>query len=368
MGFKVLLCATEYPQREQALSRIGIDVTDSIDGFMKVKGRNEVLPFLGVYQSMVDSYSYFKKLNKLDFVFITGGGAIMPRTIANKALIYVHYITDYPIHRDAVAKQQDYLKSNIKKIYMKPWLFISNNLDMSYKLDYIKKATIITNSNYTKNMIRAAWGMDASVIYPPCPQYSFPLGMQEKRGNVVCSMGRFTPEKNYRIIIKIAQSLPDIRFELVGGVTQDKKSYLEKLKKNAPENTTFHVNATVQEKIDILKKSKVLLHSFIGEPFGIALVEAMSAGVIPVTHDSGAAKVDSIVPDEFRYHDIDGAIASVINAISSWNAQRALRLREFAKSFSPESFRGNLKAFISNWFRSIGYNQHRSYEAKTNTV
>ena len=367
MGCKVLLYSTAYPRREQALSRIGIDVTDSIDGFMKAKGRNELLPFLGAYQSMVDSYFYFKKLDKLDFVFITGGGAIMPRTIANKTLVYVHYITDYPIHREAVAKQQDYLKSNMKKIYMKPWLFISNNLDISYKLDYIKKATIITNSNYTKNMIRAAWGMDASVIYPPCPQYSFPLGMQEKRGNVVCSMGRFTPEKNYGMIIKIAQSLPNIRFELVGGVTQDKISYLEKLKKDAPKNTTFHVNATVQEKIDILKKSKVLLHSFIGEPFGIALIEAMSAGVIPVTHNSGAAKVDGIVPEEFRYHDLNSAIASVINATSSWNAPLALRLREFAKSFSPESFRENLKTFISNWFKSIEYN-HRSYEAKTNTV
>jgi glycosyltransferase involved in cell wall biosynthesis len=366
MGFKVLLCSTAYPRREQALSRIGIDVTDSIDGFMKVKGRNEVLPFLGVYQSMVDSYFYFKKLDKLDFVFITGGGAIMPRTITNKILVYVHYITDYPIDRE-VTKQQDYLKSNLKKIYMKPWLFISKNLDISFKLDYIKRATIITNSNYTKNVIRDAWGMDSTVIYPPCPQYSFPLDIQEKRGNVVCSMGRFTPEKNYGMIIKIAQSLPNIRFELVGSVTQDEIAYLEKLMKNAPKNTTFHVNATVQEKIDILKKSKVLLHSFIGEPFGIALIEAMSAGVIPVTHNSGAAKVDAIVPEDFRYDDLDGAIVSVINAISSWSAPLASRLREFAKSFSPESFRENLKTFISNWFKSIEYN-HRSYEAKTNTV
>jgi hypothetical protein len=77
--------------------------------------------------------------------------------------------------------------------------------------------------------------------------------------------------------------------------------------------------------------------------------------------------VDSIVPEEFRYDNLDSAIASVVNATSSWNAPRALRLREFAKSFSPESFRENLKTFISNWFKSIEYN-HRSYEAKTNTV
>ena len=56
---------------------------------------------------------------------------------------------------------------------------------------------------------------------------------------------------------------------------------------NAPENVKFHINASVEEKVDILKKSKVLLHGFIGEHFGIAIVEAMSTGIIPVTHDSG---------------------------------------------------------------------------------
>jgi glycosyltransferase involved in cell wall biosynthesis len=369
LGFEVFLCASAYPEREITVKRVGIDVSDSIHGFTKPVARNEMFPFLGVYQGIADSYFFFKKLDKLDFIFITGGGgrmALMPKTIANKTLMYVHYIKDYPIDEE-LASQQDNLKSKIKRIYMKPWLFISNNLDISYNLDYIKRATIITNSTYTKNTIRDGWGMDSTVIYPPCPQYSFPLDIHEKRDNVVCSMARFTPEKNYELIIKIAQNLPNIRFELVGSVTQDKIPYLEKLIKTAPKNTTFHVNATIQEKMDVLKKSKVLIHSFIEEPFGIALIEAMSAGIIPVTHNSGAAKVDGIVPEEFRYNDFDSAVKSLINAISSWNAQKALRLREFAKSFSPESFRENLRAFISNWFKSMEYN-HRSYEVKTNTV
>jgi glycosyltransferase involved in cell wall biosynthesis len=236
---------------------------------------------------------------------------------------------------------------------MKPWQFISNNLDISYKLDYIKKATIITNSNYTKNVIKTAWGIDAKVIYPPCPQYSFPLGIQEERCNVVCSMGRFTPEKNYEMIIKLAQCLPNVRFELMGSVANNDIHYLEKLTNAAPENTTFHVNATIQEKMNVLKQSKVLVHSFIDEPFGIALIEAMSAGVIPVTHNSGAAKVDGIVPEKFRYRDLDSAIAAITNALSSWNPQEALSLREFAKGFSPDSFRENLKNFISNWIKSM---------------
>jgi alpha-1,2-mannosyltransferase len=366
MGLKVSLFSSAYPERQKTLDRIGIDITDSLDGFVMATNRNEMVPFLGIYQRMVDYYFSFRKLDKLDFLFITGGGTIMPKTVLNKTLVYVHYITDYPMDQLAPSRH-DSIKGSLKKVYMKPWLFISNNIDISYKLDYIKRATILTNSIYTKNVIKTAWGVDSTVIYPPCPQYSFPLGIQEERCDVVCSMGRFTPQKNYEMIIKLAQCLPNVRFELVGSVAKNDIPYLEKLTNAAPKNTTFHVNATVQEKMDVLKQSRVLIHSFIDEPFGIALIEAMSAGVIPVTHNSGAARVDGLIPESNRYDDVDSAIAAITNALSTWKAQKALRLREFAKSFSAESFRENLKDFIANWIKSKAYN-YKTVEAKTNTL
>ena len=55
---------------------MSIDVEDSIKGFVKAIGRNEILPFLGIYQRLVYSYVFFKKLIKTynpDFVLVTGG-------------------------------------------------------------------------------------------------------------------------------------------------------------------------------------------------------------------------------------------------------------------------------------------------------
>jgi glycosyltransferase involved in cell wall biosynthesis len=154
------------------------------------------------------------------------------------------------------------------------------------------------------------------------------------------------------MILQIAQRQSNTQFELIGSITPDKLSYLEKLRNNAPRNVIFHVNASIEEKIEVLKRSKVMLHSFIGEHFGIALIEAMSAGLIPVTHDSGAAKADGLVPRKFRYNDIDEAVASITAAFSSWNIDEAQRLREYAMKFSAESFRANIKSFISNWIKS----------------
>jgi glycosyltransferase involved in cell wall biosynthesis len=232
----------------------------------------------------------------------------------------------------------------IKKLYIKPWKFISENLD------YIKDATLLTNSAYTKDRIREAWGIDATVLYPPCPQYSFSLQDSVKK-NIVCCLGRFTPEKEYEFVIEIARRRPNIRFELIGSVTPDREAYLEKLKAQASENVKFHVNASIEEKVQILARSKVLLHGFIGEHFGIALVEAMSAGAIPVTHDSGAARVDGIVNQKYRYNDIDQATKFIDDAISSWSLDEAERLRDYARKFSAETFRANLRSFLENWIR-----------------
>ena len=56
--------------------------------------------------------------------------------------------------------------------------------------------------------------------------------------------------------LKLQKELPDVSFHLVGSVTLDKKSYLEKLMNMASGNVVFHVNASIQEKIDVLCKSK----------------------------------------------------------------------------------------------------------------
>ena len=201
----------------------------------------------------------------------------------------------------------------MKRLYIQLHLFISKNID------YMKKATIIANSNYTRNAIKQVWNIDSTVIYPPCPQYSFPLEDKikkiEKDTKTVCSLGRFVPEKEYETILQIAKQRPQLKFELIGGVAEDKISYLNSLKNKASENVTFHVNATENQKMEILKRSKILLHSFKGEHFGIALIEAMSAGLIPISHNSGAAKEDNIVDEKYRYKDIDSALNCLDKAV-----------------------------------------------------
>jgi alpha-1,2-mannosyltransferase len=334
---------------------MSIDVEDSIKGFVKTIGRNEILPFLGIYQRLVYSYVFFKKLIKTynpDFLLVTGGSTVIPNSMAEKTIVYVHFPSDLAILQKEYTSK--IMKRKImKRLYIQLHLFISNNID------YMKKATILANSNYTRNAIKKVWNIDSTVIYPPCPQYSFPLEDKIKKIEkdtelmAVCSLGRFVPEKEYETILQIAKQRPQLKFELIGGVAEDKISYLNSLKNKASENVTFHVNATENQKMEILKRSKILLHSFKGEHFGIALIEAMSAGLIPVSHDSGAAKEDNIVDEKYRYNDdIDSALNCLDIAVSEWNLDKASQLRQYAQNFSIENYNKNLKLFITNWIES----------------
>jgi alpha-1,2-mannosyltransferase len=334
---------------------MSIDVEDSIKGFVKTIGRNEILPFLGIYQRLVYSYVFFKKLIKTynpDFLLVTGGSTVIPNSMAEKTIVYVHFPSDLAILQKEYTSK--IMKRKImKRLYIQLHLFISNNID------YMKKATILANSNYTRNAIKKVWNIDSTVIYPPCPQYSFPLEDKIKKIEkdtelmTVCSLGRFVPEKEYETILQIAKQRPQLKFELIGGVAEDKISYLNSLKNKASENVTFHVNATENQKMEILKRSKILLHSFKGEHFGIALIEAMSAGLIPVSHDSGAAKEDDIVDEKYRYNDdIDSALNCLDKAVEEWNLDKASQLRQYAQNFSIENYNKNLKLFITNWIES----------------
>jgi alpha-1,2-mannosyltransferase len=344
---------------------MSIDVEDSIKGFVKVKRNNEILPGFRIYQSLVYSYFTFKKLIKTynpDFLLVTGNLTVLPKSMAEKIIAYIntlHFPTDLEI---LPPLQQDYTSKIMKRLYIQPYLFISKNIDydiddIDIDLSYVKKGTIIANSNYTRNAIKKVWNIDSTVIYPPCPQYSFPLEDKikkiEKDTNTVCSLGRFVPEKEYETILQIAKHRPQLKFELIGGVAEDKISYLDSLKNKAPKNVTFHVNATENQKMEILRRSKILLHSFKGEHFGIALIEAMSAGLIPITHNSGAAKEDNMVDEKYRYKDdLDSALNCLDKAVSEWNLDKASQLRQYAQKFSIENYNKNIKLFITNWIDS----------------
>ena len=209
---------------------MSMDVEQSIKGFVKAIGRNEMLPFLSIYQRLVSSYFIFKKLRKTynpDFLLVTGDLTVLPKSMAERTIVYERFPTPKDLKSSRVLR--DYTSNIWKRLYIQPYLFISKNIDYNNDIDfsYIKKGTIIANSNYTKNAIKKVWNIDSTVIYPPVDLERFSSCLRSKsRNNQVLVISRFSPEKQLEKAIFIAKILKNTKFIIIGNL--EATLYIEK--------------------------------------------------------------------------------------------------------------------------------------------
>jgi glycosyltransferase involved in cell wall biosynthesis len=186
--------------------------------------------------------------------------------------------------------------------------------------------TVLADSRFTAEWIRRLWGKEAEVVYPPVVAEIPPA---EKR-NVIVSVGRFvaTDRKN---LTQQLEALPaflsrihgDWSLRMIGFCTdlpQD-RAYVERLQKLAKDlPATFVVNADRKTVLSHLSEAKLFWHTTgLGEEgsieprymehFGIATVEAMMAGCVPIVPACGGQP--EIVEHEvsgFLCHDLEALV------------------------------------------------------------
>ena len=182
---------------------------------------------------------------------------------------------------------------------------------------------IAANSRFTRSHIQAHYTnyrRRIPVIYPAVDRVFVKSGPMAVRENAVCSVGRFCHSKNQMGQIQLAERMPKWRFHLIG-FSDGNNDYLNHCityvrKKRLP-NVIFHINATRSEKTTIMNQSKFFLHPNINEPFGIATVESVFAGSLPLVHNSGGQK--EIVPVEKLRFDVLDEVAEFIQTFGNDN-------------------------------------------------
>jgi alpha-1,2-mannosyltransferase len=106
----------------------------------------------------------------------------------------------------------------------------------------------------------------------------------------------------------------------------------------------LRTNVDINDLLDLFAKSKVLFHPTIGEPFGISVAEAMSAGLVPVVPTFGGNT--EFVPEKLRYNNYIEA-AKIITRFMNATAQQRLALSNSVKKFSKKNFKANLKSLLN---------------------
>ena len=215
---------------------------------------------------------------------------------------------------------------------------------------------IIYNSKFTKGTAKKNWPKQSLVIYPPVDVDEIkPL---EKK-KYILSVGRFfgyLRDKKHQILIKAFKKLSKEKemagwsLHLAGSASEGDKDYIDELKENAkgvPIN--FYPNLRYSELVKLYGQSSIYWHSagFAEndptkmEHFGIATVEAMAGGCVPVVIGKGG-QIEIVEPGKSGFlwnnlGELQNLTLRLINEGDLWkDLSNKARIR--ARVFSKEKF------------------------------
>jgi alpha-1,2-mannosyltransferase len=318
------------------------------------------------------------------FVDTVGHAAAYPAArylFGCQTVAYVHYPT---VSSDMIARVQSRVR-----MYNNADRFAASRFLTAVKVLYYRAfaalygwcgkacACVMVNSSWTKGHIDKLWGVDSTIVYPPCNVEDLsriPLTRPrlDKAGNAVkkdksslrvVSVGQFRPEKAHvvqlaawKALKKLSPKFPKIENAIlvfVGGCRDNAdRERLEDLQQSVKDleienSVEFHVDVPYEEVRRQLSRASIGLHTMLDEHFGICVVEYMAAGAVPIAHASGGPFLD-IIRDEadgitgFTADNVPAFAEALEHVLLMQRPDRediAQRARRRSKMFTAEKFR-----------------------------
>lgn len=292
-----------------------------------------VIPFEffkpGDYHNIYTDFlrSIFLK-QKCDILIDTYTNAILPGV----DISYIHYPL-LRLVRESLPYFRNYLFFSPYRSYL--------NLEKKSK-----NGLVLCNSKYSAKAILEEYNIDAKVLYPPVSNdfyHNFEKNHNLQKENIVLTIARISKEKNLNFIPYIAnQTHAETKFVIVGLL--DSPLILKSLNKlidklNLVKRVKIFTNLKKEEMRTLLLKSKIYLHTKVGEHFGISIVEAMASGCIPIVHNSGGPR--EFLPQSQRFNTIKEAAKKIDTAFNDWTFNKVIEYSKRSEVFSAKSFSKN---------------------------
>ena len=241
-----------------------------------------------------------------------------------------------------------------------------NDRTLLNKMKLWRVNSVVCNSEFTKRFIDREFGVNSVVVYPPVDTVSFKP--KRKKENKIVYVGRFsalTQSKRQDVLVDVfhelqKQGYKNWRLGLIGGAEIGAGHILSDLKKKARGlSVDFLEGATFAKLRDYVGKSK-LFWSASGfeidetkepvkvEHFGITVVEAMSAGAVPLVYKTGGHL--EIVDNNNGYlwetkEQLLNQTIKLINDPKTWRSYSMRAITE-SKKYSYERFEKEFSAII----------------------
>ena len=191
----------------------------------------------------------------------------------------------------------------------------------------MRNSTVITNSEFSRRAIVNALGLyNIYILSPPIDIETFRdvalmTNGDNETNDIILVISRIAPHKKIENAIKLAKILKDNNvgkeMKIVGNLYYYFFNYYSELKQmvldlGLTDFVTFEINARLDKLISIIRESRIYFHPMVGEHFGISVLEAMAAGLIPVVPNEGG--IIEFVPKKYQFNTIEHA-AEIIKYI-----------------------------------------------------
>ena len=171
-------------------------------------------------------------------------------------------------------------------------------------IDYLERQSVIVadailvNSGYTANAVRTVFGdLNTVTAYPGVNVELFRV--RRKSQKTILAVSRITPLKQLDFLINVhsnvVKHIPDSILIIAGFLSTSDRPYFQRLVDLAKglgleKNVIFKINLSDEELSKLYGESEIFLYPREGEHFGMALVEAIVSGCVPVVPDSGGLR------------------------------------------------------------------------------
>jgi len=283
----------------------------------------------------------------------------LPKCLAQTAGInYIHY------PHAARLKHKEYIADKYKhilrgKLIWKLHEFLFPRLFMTKGEP--SKWLFIANSFVTQQHVKEVFNItDVMLLHPPVRARKIYNIWKERRAskeNIIISIGRFEPEKRILDVLhafsRVASEI-DTKLYLIG-FSKDELNLLEIVKQlNISNKVKVLINAPRKTVVETLLRAKALVHAAPHEPFGIAVVEGMAAGCIPIVRQGFNGPWLEITK-EGRYgigfsniEELANAIKIAIQKYDTFNIESiSLRALDFDEEIFHQKFTVLVKQFLA---------------------
>lgn len=215
----------------------------------------------------------------------------------------------------------------------------------------MRNSTVITNSEFSRRAIIDALGLDnIYILSPPIDVETFSnvalmTNGDDERNDTILVIARIAPHKKIENAIKLAKILKNNNIgkgmKIVGNLYYYFFDYYLELQQmvlnlGLTDYVTFEINASLDKLLSIIRESTVYFHPMVGEHFGMAVLEAMAAGLVPVVPNEGG--LTEFVPQEYRFNTIEQAAEIIICVLNHLPKTERIKISDDINKFSNSHY------------------------------